>query len=584
MVGHRLIQGMPFHDYRAIRLAAWSNLLGFSSDCFYVKDDEQAYVDASRSFAVMQGFRSPAQLMGKRDADFMTDPEELARCQHADQLVLEEGRTLHSGPTPVTDKDGKVVYYSSTVTPLRSGGDIIGLFCIMLDVTESVTANQELDKLSQTAKEDSLTGLLNHEAAMLKIQAYFDSGDSIGLDALFMIDIDDFKSVNDTFGHPVGDKVIRDFARVIASSFRNDDIVGRVGGDEFLALMRNVKTRADVRHKAQDLIEALQYTCEGDACTRDLTGSVGVSIHEAGESLADLYSRADNQLYRAKTSGKNRYSIDGVAAEGDSAAELASMLAGKTRTAVHLRSLLQNMDGFMLICEVGEDIRFTYASPGAHESIRAEVTADGDAGAVLGAILPEDRIRVERAIHKVADQGGRLDIAYRVLPRGSEVPCWRTARGSMLPPDGSGVGKMLVVVQDSTAFNHAEIEMRTAWCIAEMALAHTGATIWRYDLESQVLECLSRGAGSVMESDLYTDDLANLREDAHIADGSRPSFQMLLKATKEGVTEAEADIEFITKDGSTYLRHCIVRSIYDDNKRPVCSVMTAIPVDGRQVS
>jgi len=158
------------------------------------------------------------------------------------------------------------------------------------------------DKLVKQACRDSLTGLLNHEETARQIR---DSQARRQHGILFMLDIDDFKHVNDTYGHPVGDEVIVSVGRTIAAAFRTYDIIGRVGGDEFMVYAIDFEDMENARIKAEALIrtiEALTFSCPD--CRISI--SVGIAKHAENEGFEQLYSRTDAMLYRSKRTGKHR--------------------------------------------------------------------------------------------------------------------------------------------------------------------------------------------------------------------------------------------------------------------------------------
>lgn len=434
-----------------IKLAAWSDLLGKSTDLFYVKDARGYFVDTSLSFANLQGFDTPEDLIGKCDADFVTDKKALEKYRRGNALVIEQGRTLHTDPALVIGPDGIQRYYTSEVMPIRGrDGEVIGTFGVMLDVTYEEVAKSVLNELSESVDKDPMTGLLNHNATFRSIDALLKNAQPNEINAMFMIDIDNFKSVNDTLGHQMGDKVICDFARSIAACFRSDDIVGRIGGDEFLVMMRDIRTSEDIRNKAAQLVSTLQYTCETERGTMTVSASVGVSVcGGVGCTIKDLYSKADNQLYRSKLSGKSQYFIDGEDSPHDAdSIVIENSHAGRRHAVVHLQSLLDNMAGFILICEVTDSIRFIYASPTATIYMRGTVgNGDGTSDTVLDSILPEDREMILGRIKEAAQFEGRADVTYRAYPRIGDAPVRRRAFGSRLP-NPEGATQVMFVVED----------------------------------------------------------------------------------------------------------------------------------------
>ena len=156
---------------------------------------------------------------------------------------------------------------------------------------------------------DSLTGLYNKAAAQERIRSLLAAAPEDAF-AFLILDVDDFKSVNDRFGHSAGDTVLAEFGRAVSAQFRRGDVVGRIGGDEFAAFLP-VPDVAAAQKKAAELVEALHMDVETDAGTCHLSASVGVALSPAcGRDFETLYRRADRALYRAKALGKDCFVLD----------------------------------------------------------------------------------------------------------------------------------------------------------------------------------------------------------------------------------------------------------------------------------
>lgn len=130
--------------------------------------------------------------------------------------------------------------------------------------------------------------------------------------ALIVVDIDNFKSVNDILGHKVGDHIICVVAGVLSSLFRNTDIIGRIGGDEFVVLMRNVPDYNVVTKKAAQLIDLFENK-EGLSIPENISVSVGIAFSDDNDrTFFDLFSKSDQALYMSKKCGKACFSIYGM--------------------------------------------------------------------------------------------------------------------------------------------------------------------------------------------------------------------------------------------------------------------------------
>ncbi len=178
-----------------------------------------------------------------------------------------------------------------------------------------ITYRQNIDhekrreaQMQKMAESDPLTGLYNKTSTERLINEVLEQ--SAGKDcvhAFLMVDIDEFKQVNDTYGHAMGDVVIREVATVLKSRFRMSDIRGRIGGDEFAVFLRNIPG-VDWLHKhARLLQEALEKDIRVEGQTCAVSVSIGMALYPvAGEDFQTLYRKADSALYLSKKNGKSQ--------------------------------------------------------------------------------------------------------------------------------------------------------------------------------------------------------------------------------------------------------------------------------------
>lgn len=167
------------------------------------------------------------------------------------------------------------------------------------------------ERLERKASRDTLTGLLNKGAAQRRIEKYLRAlNPRKDHAALLLIDADGFKEINDTFGHLFGDAVLTDMGMIIEKHFRHSDVVGRIGGDEFLVLFRNVPSLQILRDRCQQIVSAMAKTYENGKDTLPFSISIGVSLFPAhGKTYTDLFRHADKALYEAKRCGKNQFVV-----------------------------------------------------------------------------------------------------------------------------------------------------------------------------------------------------------------------------------------------------------------------------------
>ena len=183
-----------------------------------------------------------------------------------------------------------------------SEGRTIKLVGVIIDIEQEKRISQAL--LDEAAR-DPLTKLYNRNVSRRKIDAYLSSRGENEQAALMIMDLDNFKEVNDRYGHLYGDAVLLRASAEISGFFRSNDIISRIGGDEFMIFMKNIPGRALVEKRCQELISAIRHLHHEQAEEFALSCSIGVAlIPEHGTSYQDLFQRADRALYSAKTQDK----------------------------------------------------------------------------------------------------------------------------------------------------------------------------------------------------------------------------------------------------------------------------------------
>lgn len=193
--------------------------------------------------------------------------------------------------TGLTDKTGRAV---------RAVGAI-------LDIDAE---KKKAQSLMERAQRDMLTKLYNKGSSQEYIQAVLASNVPGKMAALMIIDLDNFKHMNDTMGHLFGDALLSEVAHSIQKQFRSEDIVGRVGGDEFLVFLGQIPNTALAEQKAVQVMEAIGEMAVQELTEVELSCSIGIAIYpECGQTYHELFQRADQALYRAKNQGKGRYCI-----------------------------------------------------------------------------------------------------------------------------------------------------------------------------------------------------------------------------------------------------------------------------------
>lgn len=207
-----------------------------------------------------------------------------------------------------------------------------------------VTSNKRMLSLLKNSEEykamaekDLMTGIYNKVTTERMINDILSN--SCGHQhAMLVFDIDDFKNINDTKGHQEGDRVIKEIASILSGAFRKSDIVGRIGGDEFLAFMNNIPSKDIAREKAYDLVSKMKY--DYGKVTGNVSLSIGLAFSEQEDATFNsLFEKTDKALYEVKKSGKGRYFEFGNDTAGTEVSKKAVIITKSKETSANIDSM-----------------------------------------------------------------------------------------------------------------------------------------------------------------------------------------------------------------------------------------------------
>jgi diguanylate cyclase (GGDEF)-like protein/PAS domain S-box-containing protein len=271
------------------------------------------------------------QVLGYPRADFYADFDFVLRLMHPDdradvwayfdRIIAGAFDGDDSVVARFTRADGTVIWVQVRAAPVREGSEIVGIEGIVRDVTDLKAREADL---RYQAMHDALTGIPNRASFLATLDAALERARATRSSlAVLYIDLDRFKTVNDGLGHDTGDRVLTALGTRLADVVRPSDDVGRIGGDEFAAVLSDVRDADDAASIAARLLEALGAPLVLDESELVTTASIGVAFTaDCKQTPAELLRRADVAMYEAKDRGRSR--VQGYEAPSHSGRESAT--------------------------------------------------------------------------------------------------------------------------------------------------------------------------------------------------------------------------------------------------------------------
>lgn len=293
---HKLIEARMAEQHQLLEI-----ILANVDAHIYMKDSLHRFLYVNQKVADLLGL--PAEQIINRRDDEVIPAASACQLWRLDNRVFETGE-LQAGEEMLTDPEGNQHYYWSVKVPFLLGDGTPTLIGISSDITE---LHQLKEQLHQQSVRDGLTGLYNR-------RFFFELCEkNLSLDmrhhlasVLIVLDVDQFKCINDRFGHPLGDSALVHLGRVMQSVLRSEDVLARIGGDEFAILLPNTTLSAAASLAERLRLQVMQSPLplpDGDKLV--ITISAGLVENGEGELMESLYARADQMLYQAKQSGRN---------------------------------------------------------------------------------------------------------------------------------------------------------------------------------------------------------------------------------------------------------------------------------------
>jgi diguanylate cyclase (GGDEF)-like protein/PAS domain S-box-containing protein len=268
------------------------------------KNTELVYLGCNDAFCKDAGLDHPEQIIGKTDFELAWRADaELYR--QGDFGVINSGASIINFEEP-QHRGGDTNWLRTSKIPIS---DMNGKTVAVLGVYEDITERKALEqKLQSMAHYDSLTGLANRAFFYSHVdQAVLRSRrDESSFLALMYLDLDKFKSINDTYGHAVGDALLKAFSARIKRTVRAIDMVSRLGGDEFALLLEDLPDQQAATAIAEKIIGEMQAVFQIHHNALQVSTSIGIALLETRMTAAELIDKADAAMYQAKKAGRNR--------------------------------------------------------------------------------------------------------------------------------------------------------------------------------------------------------------------------------------------------------------------------------------
>lgn len=307
----------------------FDSIINTSQDCVFWKDKDRRFIGVNQAFLDFYGFESEDVLIGKNDEDmgWHSDPEPFKQ----DELRVLSGKSTYKvqGKCIIRGQERDII---ASKRPLYKDGEIIGLVGSFIDITDVIRRKNKsdgsqvlysisdlrqysffdriIDEISLEEILDPLTGVLNRSYSIKFVQSLI--AEKIPF-SFSIIDLDNFKSINDSFGHSAGDKVLATVSRALVKFSKPYGLAGRFGGDEFLFIdLKNIddENKLNFFENLYGNSKALRKEIYFENGAAFITGTSGsASFPDDAEDFSELFGLIDKMLYLGKTRGRNCFSI-----------------------------------------------------------------------------------------------------------------------------------------------------------------------------------------------------------------------------------------------------------------------------------
>ncbi len=303
------------HDVTLLRL-----LTKYLPDMLWIKDMEGRYIYANQALCDNLLIADcPDEVIGKDDLYFAQRQRNMHKdipdwhtfgeiCANSDHVVEDANQPMQF--EEYGNVKGKLMYLEVFKAPFfDENGNMAGTVGVGRDITELKRSQESMQEWQDMAYKDSLTKLPNRLFLLNQIPRYITAAKRNNYKlAIAYLDLDGFKEINDTYGHQTGDQLLINISARMQKAIRGDDILARIGGDEFVVLLNSQSNQAETTRIVQRILETVSSPMMIDTVRISVSISIGVTYYSQANELTAkaLISQADRAMYEAKKRGKNR--------------------------------------------------------------------------------------------------------------------------------------------------------------------------------------------------------------------------------------------------------------------------------------
>ncbi len=287
-----------------------SSVINTIPDPIYVKNKDHQKIVINQAYCKLVGYPMKT-LISKSDYELFPQQEAEIFWQQDERAFYSSGE--QENEEKLTNAQGETHFIATKRSLHRDGAGNLFLVGVIRDITERKRSEEELkriaDELKIHAEQDSLTGLANRKVFNERLAQSLEwATNNNKLVALLYLDLNDFKLINDTMGHHIGDLVLKTVAQRLQGCLRSSDMVARLGGDEFTVILPGIPRKSDVIRVANKILQTITEEVQFEGQSVLITTSIGISIYPLDtQDVNLLVQKADEAMYRAKRLGKNRY-------------------------------------------------------------------------------------------------------------------------------------------------------------------------------------------------------------------------------------------------------------------------------------